>query len=84
MHKNLKGLICNFYTNEIQTSFVCNEINYLAINFEIVNVYYLINCNIIEFPKNVRLHYLNNQQCDSKKIVQKYFLFIFKILIYIE
>lgn len=80
MHKGLNGIICNFFTNEIQASFVCNEIKCLANHFETVNVYYLINCSPIDFPKNVKLHYLNHQQCNSKKIVQKYFPGIFRIL----
>ncbi len=81
MSKNINRIICNFFTSEIQATFVCNEIKDLANHFEIVNVYYLIDCNTNNFPKNVILHYVDYQKCNPKKIIQKYFPDIFKILI---
>jgi len=81
VRKNTIGIKCNFFTSEIQATFVANEIKYLANHFEIVNVYYLTDCKINNFPKNVILNYIDCQKCNSKKIIQKYLLEIFRILI---
>ncbi len=81
MHKNSNRITCNFFTNDLQVSFVQNEIKYLAKYFHTVNVYYLIKSNYNAFPENVYLQHVNQNLCNSKEITRKYFLNIIKITI---
>jgi glycosyltransferase involved in cell wall biosynthesis len=81
VHKIPNRITCNFFTNDIQVSFVQNEIKYLAGSFHKVNVYYLIKSEYNEFPKNVYLQYINQNQCNSREITKKYFFSIFNVVL---